>query len=308
MNIGLFIGGIGSAGTISEQINSLVAAEEEGFDSFWMAHIMDVDVMSMMCIAAEKTSRIEIATAVTPTYLRHPIAMAQQALTLQTIAKGRFTLGLGVNHKPVVESRFGLKFDKPVRHVREYIEIVKDLFQEGQVNYEGKLFSANTAFTMKERHETQILLAALGPQMLKTAGEMADGSITWMTGPETIKSHTLPQLLDSAKKYGKPKPRLVAAVPVALTSDKGEGFNVASDYFHRYGQLPSYRAMLNREGIESPAEMAIVGNEEEIEKKFREYSEAGTSDLAVQIFPVGPNQKESINQTRQFLRSLIGKI
>ena len=308
MNIGLFIGGIGSAGTMSEQIDSLVSAVEEGFDSFWMAHIMDVDAMSMMCVAAEKTSRIEIGTAVTPTYLRHPIAMAQQALTVQIMAKGRFTLGLGVNHKPVVESRFGMKFDRPLRHVREYIKIVGDLFREGQVDYQGELFSANTAFTMQERYKTQILLAALGPKMLGTAGEMTDGTITWMTGPETIKSHTLPLLLESANKHGKHRPRVVAAVPVALTPDKGEGFKSASDYFHRYGQLPSYRAMLNREGVETPAEMAIVGNEQEIEKKLTEYSEAGTSDFAAQIFPVGPNRKESTNQTRQFLKSLIGKI
>ena len=125
MDIGLFIGTIGSAGTLEGQIQQIVDAEEDGFDSFWIAHIMDLDVMSMIGMAAQRTDRIRLGTAVTPTFLRHPIAMAQQAITIQAAAQGRFVLGMGVSHKPVVESRFGLEFEKPAQHMREYLEIVK---------------------------------------------------------------------------------------------------------------------------------------------------------------------------------------
>jgi 5,10-methylenetetrahydromethanopterin reductase len=261
-----------------------------------------------LCIGAEKTSIIEIGTAVTPTFLRHPIAMAQQALTLQTIASGRFSLGIGVNHKPIVESRFGMNFHKPVRHIQEYIQILRALSMDGEVNYKGEIFSAQTQFTMKDRLNIPILLAALGPKMLKTAGEMAEGTITWMTGSETVRTHTVPLINQAAEAAGRDSPRVVVSIPLALTDDKESGFRIAADYFKKYGQLPSYRAMLNKEGVESPAELAVVGNEEEVESKLIEYADAGATDIAVQIYPVGPDPENSVNRSREFLRTLVGKI
>ena len=265
MRMGLFIGGIGSAGSLQNQITQILEAEKDGFHSLWAAHIMDVDIMSMMCLAAEKTSRIEMGTAVTPTFLRHPIAMAQQALTVQSIAGGRFTLGLGVNHKPVVEDRLGMEFHRPAQHMKEYLDIVRTLSRDGMVDYKGQIFSANTQFTIVKRSHIPVLLAALGPRMLKTAGETADGTITWMTGVQTLKTHIVPTINRAAEGAGRDNPRIVAAVPVAVTGDRPAAFKQANDYFGRYGQLPSYRAMLDREGVESPAEMALVGDEEEVD-------------------------------------------
>ena len=308
MRMGLFIGGIGSAGSLESQITQILEAEKHGFHSLWAAHIMDVDIMSMMCLAAEKTSRIEMGTAVTPTFLRHPIAMAQQALTVQSIAGGRFTLGIGVNHKPVVEDRLGMEFHRPAQHMKEYLDIVRTLSRDGIVDYKGQIFSANTQFTIVERSHIPVLLAALGPRMLKTAGETADGTITWMTGVQTLKTHIVPTINRAAEGAGRDNPRIVAAVPVAVTGDRPAAFRQANDYFGRYGQLPSYRAMLDREGVESPAEMALVGDEEEVAEQLRAYADAGTTDMAAQIYPVGPDPHESIARSRNLLRSLIGKL
>ncbi len=308
MRMGLFIGGIGSAGSLQSQITQILEAEKDGFHSLWAAHIMDVDIMSMMCVAASKTSRIEMGTAVTPSFLRHPIAMTQQALTVQSIAGGRFTLGVGVSHKPVVENRLGLEFHRPAQHMKEYIDIVRTLSRDGTVDYNGQIFRANTQFTIAERSHIPILLAALGPRMLKIAGEAAEGTITWMTGVQTLRTHIIPTINRAAEEIGRDKPRVVAAVPVAVTEDRSAAFKQANVYFGRYGQLPSYRAMLDREGVESPAEMALLGNEEAVEEKLRDYAEAGVTDLAVQIYPVGPEPHASIARTRNLLRSLIGKL
>lgn len=308
MRMGLFIGGIGSAGSLQSQITQIVEAEKDGFHSLWAAHIMDIDIMSMMCIGAERTSRIELGTAVTPTFLRHPIAMAQQALTVQSIAGSRFTLGIGVSHRPVVEDRLGLKFQRPAHHMKEYLDIVRTLSRDGRVDYNGQIFNAHTQFTVAERPHIPVLLAALGPRMLKIAGESADGTITWMTGIQTLKAHIVPTINRAAEASGRAKPRVVAAVPVAVTEDRSAAFKQANDYFGRYGQLPSYRAMLNREGVESPAEMALLGDEQAVEEQLRDYAAAGVTDIAVQIYPVGPDPHASIARSRNLLRSLIGKL
>ena len=308
MRIGLFIGGAGSAGTLEDQIKQVVEAEKAGFDSLWAAHIMDVDVMTMLSMAAEQTNRIEMGTAVTPTFLRHPIAMAQQALTLQKVAKGRFTLGIGVNHKPVVEIRLGMKFHRPWRHMFEYLNIIHALTREGKVDYQGEIFSANTQFTMPTFSQVPVLLAALGPKMLNTAGEFADGTITWMTGTETLKNYIVPTITKAATTVGRGSPRIVAAVPLVVTDDREAGFKAADRYFGRYGQLPSYRAMLDREGVESSAEMALIGDERELEEILKGYSSAGVTDLAVQIFSNDPNLKNSSERSMQFLSKMLGRL
>ena len=308
MRIGLFIGGAGSAGTLEDQIKQVVEAEKAGFDSLWAAHIMDVDVMTMLSMAAEQTNRIEMGTAVTPTFLRHPIAMAQQALTLQKVAKGRFTLGIGVNHKPVVENRLGMKFHRPWRHMFEYLNIIHALTREGKVDYQGEIFSANTQFTMPTLSQVPVLLAALGPKMLNTAGEFADGTITWMTGTETLKNYIVPTITKAATTVGRGSPRIVAAVPLVVTDDREAGFKAADRYFGRYGQLPSYRAMLDREGVESSAEMALIGDERELEEILKGYSSAGVTDLAVQIFSNDPNLKNPSERSMQFRSKMLGRL
>lgn len=306
MKIGLFIGGAGSAGTLEEQIAQIVEAEKVGFESLWAAHIMDVDIMTMLTMAAERTSRIEIGTAVTPTFLRHPIAMAQQAVTLQNVAKGRFTLGMGVNHKPVVENRFGMKFHRPWRHMFEYLSIVQALTKTGEVDYQGEIFSATTQFTMPSVAQMPVLLAALGPRMLKTAGELTDGTITWMTGPETLRSYVVPTINDAAQKASRESPRVVAAVPLSVTDNRDLAFEEAAKIFGRYGQLPSYKSMLDREGVESSAEMALIGNEKEVEDMLKDYYSAGATDIAVQLFASGPEPDMSLNRSMKFLSQLIG--
>lgn len=308
MDIGLFIGTIGSAGTLEGQIQQIVDAEEDGFDSFWIAHIMDLDVMSMIGMAAQRTDRIRLGTAVTPTFLRHPIAMAQQAITIQAAAQGRFVLGMGVSHKPVVESRFGLEFEKPAQHMREYLEIVKSLATFGRVDYQGEIHTAISQFTSQERPNLPIVVAALGDLMLRNAGELADGTVTWMVGAETIRTHIAPKICKAAIDSGKPKPKIIVALPVCVTDNKERAIVEAGKYFGRYGELPSYRAMIDLEKVETPAELAVIGNEEEVEEELRLYAESGATEIAAQIFPEIIDDNESVMRTRSVLRRLVGQI
>jgi len=308
MDIGLFIGSIGSAGTLKGQISQIIEAEKDGFDSFWAAHIMDLDVMTMMSMAAKETKRIKMGTAVTPTFLRHPIAMAQQAITVQASAQGRFTLGMGVSHKPVVENRFGLEFKKPAKHMKEYLTIVNSLSTYGEVKHQGEIHTAFSEFTSMEKPILPIVIAALGDLMLKNAGELADGTVTWMTGPETIRNHIVPKITKAAHDSNRTSPRVIVCLPVCVTEEKNIAFKEASKYFGRYAELPSYRAMITRENAESAAELAVIGNEQEIEEKLRNYSDAGATEIAVQIFPDKLGNKESILRTRDALKKLIGKI
>ncbi len=308
MKIGIFIGSIGSAGSVTAQVQQVVDAEKSGFDSFWAAHIMDADIMTMFSLAGQMTNKIEMGTAVTPTYLRHPIAMAQQAITTLSATQGRFTLGMGVSHKPVVEERFGMRFHRPAKHMEEYLEIIKSLNRDGRVNYQGEVLRANTQFTLNEKRGLPIVIAALGPRMLRTAGQIADGTVTWMTGKETLKSHIVPKIKEAAQSVGKSDPRVIAALPVAVSTDHDKAFQTAATHFERYGELPSYKAMLEIEGVESPAEMAIIGDEAEVEEEIRAYASAGATEIAAQIFPVGTDRDSSINRTRRLLASLVGRI
>ena len=308
MEIGLFIGSIGSAGTVSGQVQQVLEAEQDGFHSFWAAHIMDADIMTIFSMAGKITDKIQMGTAVTPTFLRHPIAMAQQAITTSSATQGRFNLGMGVSHKSVVENRFGMKFHRPALHMKEYLEIVRTLAAKGSVSYEGKIFSATTTFTLSERHHLPVLIAALGPRMLQTAGQIADGTITWMAGPETVKTHIVPTIQKAAKEAGKDKPRIVVALPLAVSDDKPAAFNKASEHFERYGDLPSYRAMLHIEDVESPDEKAVIGDEAEVEEKLRGFAAAGATEIAAQIYPVGLDPVASVARSRALLKHLVGRI
>ena len=190
----------------------------------------------------------------------------------------------------------------------EYLNIIHALTREGKVDYQGEIFSANTQFTMPTLSQVPVLLAALGPKMLNTAGEFADGTITWMTGTETLKNYIVPTITKAATTVGRGSPRIVAAVPLVVTDDREAGFKAADRYFGRYGQLPSYRAMLDREGVESSAEMALIGDERELEEILKGYSSAGVTDLAVQIFSNDPNLKNASERSMQFLSKMLGRL
>src|SRR5881397_3833538 len=199
MQIGIGIGDIaGTPAGVDGLIAQARAAEADGFASGWFANIFGMDAIMAAALCARETTRIELGTAVVPTFPRHPVAMAQQALSAQAIAQGRFVLGIGLSHQIVIEGMLGLSFAKPYSHMREYLAVLGPLVREGSVSHQGKEYRVTAQVAVPGARTCPILVAALAPKMLALAGAEADGTITWMTGPRTIRDHTVPCLRDAA--------------------------------------------------------------------------------------------------------------
>jgi F420-dependent oxidoreductase-like protein len=304
MKIGIGIGEVaGAAADLDGIITQARAAEADGFASGWFANIFGMDAIMAAAFCARATTRIELGTAVVPTYPRHPVAMAQQALTAQAAANGRFSLGIGLSHQVVIEGMLGLSFAKPYSHMKEYLAVLAPLIREGSVSHFGEEYRITAQLSVPGARPCPILVAALAPKMLALTGRVADGTITWMTGPKTLREHTVPRLRESAAKAGRPAPRVIASLPVAVTRDVAAARASAARSFQIYGALPSYRAMLDREGVEGPGDVAIAGDESAVGEQLRRLGEIGVTDYLAIPFPV-QGDGEAVARTRALLSKL----
>jgi len=302
MRIGIGIGEVtGQPATLDNLIAQAQRAEREGFASGWVANVFGMDAMTAVALLGRATTRIELGTAVVPTYLRHPLAMAQQALSTQAALNGRFSLGIGLSHQVVVEGMFGLSFAKPFTHMKEYLAVLAPLIRSNTVSYAGSEFRVNANLNVPGATPCPILLAALAPKMLALAGSVGDGTITWMTGPKTLREHTIPTISEAAAKAGRPAPRVVAGLPICVTEDVHGARQVAGRGFEIYGMLPSYRAMLDREGASGPADVAIVGNEDGVGEQLERLAALGVSDFLAIPFAGGKDAAAAAERTRALL-------
>ncbi len=307
MRIGLMHGDVSNF-TVAEMVQQIVDEEHAGFECAWFGQIFGADSLTVIAMAVQRTSRIQIGTAVIPTYTRHPWAMAQQAMTVQAATNNRFTLGIGPSHQVVVEHMWGLSYEKPARHVKEYLSVLLPLVREGRVAFSGEVYRTTGAIDVPGIQPLPVIISALAPLMLKIAGTMADGTATWMTGPKTIETHVVPGITAAAREAGKPAPRIVVGLPIAVSEDVAAAREAAGKAFRMYGGLPNYKRMLDKEGAAGPADVAIVGNEAQVEQQIRALASAGATDFVAPIFPVGPDAAASLARTRALLRSLIGKV
>jgi F420-dependent oxidoreductase-like protein len=298
MRIGIF-GGDTAERTIDDVVEHARMAEAAGFSSYSLPQIFALDAMGVLAIVGREVPSITLATGVVPTYGRHPLTMAQQALTVQAASGGRFKLGIGLSHQMVIEGMFGLSFEKPVRHMREYLAVLMPLLQEKTVACAGETISTQASIGATDVPAPPVLIAALGPQMLTLAGSEADGTVTWMTGPATLASHTVPTITAAAEHAGRPAPEVFAALPICVSDDPDAARARASQDFQVYGFLPSYRAMLDREGAEKPGDVAIVGDEAAVEKELGQLRDAGVTEFVASIF----GTREQRERTWEFLRA-----
>ena len=304
MRIGVMSGATeGPEGTIDGLVATAKRYEQMGFDAMWMANIFGLDAINALGIVGRETSKIELGTAVVPTYPRHPVAIAQQALTTQAATRGRFVLGIGLSHKLVIETMFGMSYDKPARHMKEYLEVLGPFLRGEGVQYQGEQYRVAAQFQVPGATRVPLLVAALGPVMLKLTGRLADGTITWMTGPKTLAGHIIPTLREAAKEAGRPEPRIVAGFPVLVTNKPAEAREQIGKALVIYGQLPSYRAMLDREGAAGPADVALAGDEKYLRGEIARLREIGVTDFDAAITPV---EDGSYERTLSFLQSELG--
>ena len=302
MRIGLMIGvDDGPSGTIEGQVKLAQEAEKKGFDDLWMANIFGLDAISTLGIIGQATSTIGFGTAVTPTYPRHPTALAQQALTTGAATNGRFSLGIGLSHKLVIEDMLGMSYDKPARHMKEYLSVLMPLLNGETTTFSGEHYQvSNVKIDFPGRKPVPTLIAALGPVMLNLAGRMADGTVTWMTGEKTLGNHIIPGINKGADAAGKPTPRVASGFPIVLTNDVDGAKAFISKTLQIYGMLPSYRAMLDREGLDGPADLAIVGDETELRTRMNRLKDIGVTDFCASIVA---SDAEAHDRTLDFLAS-----
>jgi F420-dependent oxidoreductase-like protein len=287
MRIGIMTGASGPGDTIDKLVARAKDVERRGFPTLWMANIFSLDAILTLAIVGRETTRIELATAVVPTYPRHPYAMAQEALSANQAANGRFTLGIGLSHRIVIEDMFGMSYEKPARHMREYLEVLRPLLRGEQVKFSGEVYRVNAPLGVDAKAPS-VLVAAMGDAMLKLTGELADGTVLWMTGAKTVATHAAPKLNAAATAAGRAKPRVAAGIPIALTNDPAGARGWAAANLVVYGQMPSYRAMLDKEGLAGPADLALVGDEKALDAGLARMRDAGTTDFIASIVPSDP--------------------
>jgi F420-dependent oxidoreductase-like protein len=277
--------------------------ESQGFDSFWLANISGFDALTALAVAGARTQRIELGTFVVPTFPRHPIAMAQQALTTQAATGNRLALGIGLSHRVSMQDRLGFDWDHPIRHMREYLSVLNPLLDQQPVTFEGQEFRVNGAqLTVPGASRPSLLVAALGPQMLKLTGKMADGTALWMGGAKYLRDHAVPTISAAAEQAGRSVPRVVAALPFCVTADDaetGRAKELCGRMFERYGMLPSYRAILDREGAETPVDVAVIGTDDEVRQRLAELADAGATEFAAALFSPDRDTARSVDLLQQ---------
>ncbi len=291
----------GELPTIDAAVAAARQVESDGFAGFYVPQIFGLDALTTLAVVGHEVPRIELGTAVIPTYPRHPMMLAAQALSAQQASGGRLILGIGLSHQIVIESMFGMSYDKPARHMREYLSILMPLVHGESTAVNGETLSFNGSIGITAP-PVPVLLAALAPRMLDLAGRVADGTVTWMTGPATLESHIVPSITKAAADAGRPAPRVAVGLPVCVTDDAAAARARAAKTYEVYGFLPSYRAMLDREGAQGPADVAIVGTEAEVAAGIQRVADAGATDFAAAEFSTTPDEK---TRTRELLRSLL---
>jgi 5,10-methylenetetrahydromethanopterin reductase len=294
-------------GRYREKVDKLVAgaeaAEAAGFTSIWVPQIPDeFDALTAVALMARATTRVEIGTAVMPIQTRHPVAMAQQALAVQAVCEGRFTLGVGPSHHWIVDEMLGLPYERPARLVRDYLEVLNAAFAgPGPVDVENDSYRVHNAIDVTDIVPTPILVAALAPVMLRIAGEHASGTILWMADERAIGDHIVPRITKAAEEAGRPRPRVVAGIPVAVC-----GNDEVDDARARANQLlghaeysPNYERLLEQGDATDVGDLLAAGDEAAVTARLRSFRDAGATDLSFRILPLGPDRDARIASRRR---------
>ena len=313
MRIGVMVGP--ERGRYATKVDRLIAdatwVEGAGLASVWIPQIPDeFDAMTAATLIGAATTRIEIGTAVVPIQTRHPIATAQQALSVQAVCEGRFALGLGVSHHWIVEEMLGMSYERPARAMAAYLDVMEEaLAGPGMVDVDNDQFTIHNPLDVTDLTPTPVLVAALGPVMLRIAGERTDGTILWLADERAIANHVVPHLIRAAEGAGRPAPRVVAGIPVCLCGN--DEVDVAVERTNRILSeaevSPNYQKLLDLGDAHSVGDLLAAGDEAAVERRLRSYADAGVTDLSVRVVPIGTGRDELIassRRTRDLLASL----
>ncbi len=299
------IGLTGGASSVERMIEQAQRAEADGFTSLWYASAVGGDPLVAMAMAGRATSTIELGTSVLQTYTAHPVLQANRVVSVvDGMGRPGFTLGLGPSHRPPIENAYGLSYAHPGRHTEEYVQVLTALLRGETVHFDGEDFRVHMGEPAGVERQVPILIAALAPRMLRVAGQLTDGTVLWMGNEKAIETHVAPRLRAAATEAGRPAPRIVAGLPVAVHDDVDEARATAAQVFAGYGELPNYRRLLDIGGAAGPADAAIVGDETAVTARIEALFAAGATDVWAAPFPVGDDRSASRARTRSLLQDL----
>ncbi len=283
--------------------------EQRGLDLLWLGQVYEYDALVLAALLGRETQRIALGTWVVPTYPRHPAAMAQQALTAQAASNDRLLLGIGLSHRVVIEKRLGLDFARPVRHMREYLEVLLPLLRGEQVAHHGECFRVKMSLAVPGAQPPPVLVGALGPQMLRLCARLADGVAIWLGGAEFLERFALAHLREASAAAGRPLPRLAVGLPIAVCRDRTAARAAAARVLAESSALPSYRAALERGGAAAPEDVAILGDEAEVGAQLARLAALGVSDFNAVCMAV-PGEPDSLERTHALLAAsaFVGRI
>lgn len=296
MRIGLAVGDLRGPATWDAVVDQVRAAADAGFTTAWSSQALGWDALTMVAVAGAAVAEIAVGTAVVPVPQRHPMMLAGQALTAQAAVAGRLTLGVGAGVGAMVSGMFGMLSDRPVRRMREYLSVLSPLLRGESVDHHGETLTAVGAVRVPGGVQApSVLVAAMGPRMVRLAGEIADGNVTWMTGPKVLGEHVVPAITKAAAEAGRQAPRVVAGVPVCVTDTADDVRARIAEEFALAAQVPEYRATLDREGAAGPQDVAIVGTETEVARSLTRYRDAGVTEFMAAPYGTADEQDRTVD-------------
>ena len=308
--VGLVVDGANAASAVK----TIVAAEAAGVRQIWMVQPPSGPdtLTTLSAAAATKTSTIRLGTSIVPTYPRHPLVLAQQALSLYDIAPGRLRLGIGPSHQAIIEGIYGLSQTTPLAHLREYVKVLRAALWEGKVDHHGQFF--NVVITLPRTTKTPVLISTLGKKAFELAGEIADGALSWVCPVPYLLNTGIPALRRAAAANGRSAPLLVAHISVALSEDRHSVMAAGHRVLDMYAKLPFYAKMFADAGFPLTADQMVVpeslvdslivsGNEATVAARFTELLAAGLDELMVTLVPI----KDAVDELTRLMH-LIGQL
>lgn len=297
MRIGVMV--MKTLGTCSfaEAVDAIHAVAAAGLDTVWVPQNYGIESLTLIAAAGPQVPGIELGTAVVPTFSRHPLVLASQALTAQAACGGRLTLGIGPSHQLATEGLMNIPYHRPAHHTREYLTVLRSLLDTGGVEFSGELVYANTVLgphPVADAGPVPILVSALAPAMLRLAGELAEGTVTWMATADVLGERIIPSIRAAATAAGRPAPRVVAGLPVCVTSDPDRARERAAEEFGIYGMLPAYRRLLDEAGLKGPEDSAVIGDGTHVARNVTALAEVGVTDLLAAPFGTETERAETL--------------
>ncbi|MFJ8194070.1 TIGR03564 family F420-dependent LLM class oxidoreductase [Streptomyces sp. NPDC096094] len=273
-------------------------AEEAGFDTVWVPQVpTDFDALTAVTLMGRATSRIELGTAVVPVHAQHPVALARQALSAHAAAGGRLALGVGASHHWIVRDMLGLPYEKPAAYTRAYLEVLSAAVGgAASVDVENDVFRVHNPLTVGPVSPLPVLVAALGPVMLRIAGALTDGTVLWLADERTVAAHVVPAITKAAQEAGRAAPRVVAGIPVCLCAP--HEVDAARERANRIlGEAevsPNYQRLMEHGDARDVGDLCAAGDEDAIRARFRRFADAGVTDLSVRLLPIGSGREELV--------------